>query len=262
MRRAGAVALFVVVSSLPAAAADERASLVKARTAYNQGDFDTAIAAADDARGGTDLADGADLVAARAFLEKYRASAAPEDLAAARERLRRIRPEHFTPRERLEFIVGLGESLFFDASPAAAATIFDTVLSNDGAIEGRDLVLDWWASAVDQDARPRTEFERQAMYERVRARMAAELARNPASGPAAYWLAAAARGQGDLQTAWGAAQAGWVRALLAADHGAALRGDLDRLVQRVLVPERARLLGQPPEALREDWEQFKAKWSR
>lgn len=262
MPRAGAVALLLLLAASSALAADERAALVKARTAYNQGDFDTAIAAAEEARVGPDQSDGADLIAARAFLEKFRASAAPDDLTSARDRLRRIRPERFTARERLEFIVGLGETLYFDASPAAAAAIFDSVLASDALTEGRDVVLDWWASAVDQDARPRTEFERQAIYERVRARMAAELARNPTSGTAAYWVVAAARGQGDLQTAWGAAQAGWVRAPLGTDRGAALRGDLDRFVQRVLVPERARVLGQPPDALREEWEQFKARWSR
>jgi hypothetical protein len=124
------------------------------------------------------------------------------------------------------------------------------------------LVLDWWASAVDQEARPRSEFERQTLYEKVRTRMTAELARNPGSGTAAYWTAAAARGQGDFNSAWGAAQAGWVRAPLGADRGAALRGDLDRLVHRAIIPERARALGQSPDTLREEWEQFKAKWSR
>ena len=71
---------------------------------------------------------------------------------------------------------------------------------------------------------------------------------------AAYWLAAAARGQGDLQAAWDAAQAGWVRAPLATDRGVTLRGDLDRLMQRGIAPARAKALAQPPDAVRLDWE--------
>jgi hypothetical protein len=72
----------------------------------------------------------------------------------------------------------------------------------------------------------------------------------------------AARGQGDLQGAWEAVQAGWVRAPMAGDRAPALRADLDRLVLTALVPERARALGQPPEALREEWERFKSRWAR
>jgi hypothetical protein len=54
-----------------------------------------------------------------------------------------------------------------------------------------------------------------------------------------------------------------VRAALASmEQGAALRGDIDRLMQRAVIPERARAIGQPPETLHEEWEAFKAKWSR
>jgi hypothetical protein len=87
-----------------------------------------------------------------------------------------------------------------------------------------------------------------------------EVGNRPASVAAAYWLAAAARGQGDVQAAWDAAQAGWVRAPLASG-GAALRADLDRLVLRGLVPDRARVLALPPEALRLEWERFKERWA-
>ena len=79
---------------------------------------------------------------------------------------------------------------------------------------------------------------------RIRQRMDEELASHPGSGAAAYWIAAAARAQGDLQAAWDAAQAGWVRARLASDKGAALRADLDRLVLRAIVPDRAKATAQ------------------
>jgi hypothetical protein len=105
-------------------------------------------------------------------------------------------------------------------------------------------------------------MDRQVVYQRLRSRLEDELALHPASGAAAYWIAAAARAHGDLQGAWDAAQAGWVRAPLAADHGAALRADLDRLVVRVIIPERARVLAQAPETLRAEWEKFKTRWMK
>jgi hypothetical protein len=42
----------------------------------------------------------------------------------------------------------------------------------------------------------------------------------------------------------------------------ALRGDVDRLVQRAIVPERARVMAQPPETLLEEWERFKQRWNK
>ena len=87
-----------------------------------------------------------------------------------------------------------------------------------------------------------------------------ELTARPGSAAAAYWLAAAARAQGDLQAAWDAAEAGWVRASLATDRGAALRADLDRLMLVAIVPERARALAQPEDTLLLDWENFKERW--
>ena len=96
---------------------------------------------------------------------------------------------------------------------------------------------------------------------RIRARMQEELAAHPGSAVAAYWLSAAARAQGDLQAAWDAAQAAWVRARLARDGGIALRHDLDVLVQKAIVPERSRVIGRPPESLMEEWEAFKAMWT-
>ena len=53
-----------------------------------------------------------------------------------------------------------------------------------------------------------------------------------------------------------------MRASLARDRGAALRGDLDRLVQNAIIPERSRALAQPPDVLRTEWEEFKGKWEK
>jgi hypothetical protein len=262
-RRSAVVGLCLFVAAA-AWAADPKDPLERARALYNQGQFDAAIAAADEARRLPDRADAADLIAARAFLERYRTSSSAEDLANARERLRRITPDKFTPRERIELLVGFGQALYFDDASGAAAAIFESVLKMhvELPIDARERILDWWATALDRDARPRPDIERQAIYQRVRDRMAEEIAENPASAAASYWTAAAARGQGDLQAAWDAAAAGWVRASLTPGHGVALRDDLDHLVYRAIVPERARVLGQPPDSLLSEWEMFKEKWTK
>src|SRR5579872_5181496 len=98
--------------ALPARAADD--ALAKARQLYNQHQYQAAVNAAEQARLTPARADAADLIAARAYLERFRDSAASDDLTNARERLRRIDPQRFDPRERLEYIVGLGEALYLD----------------------------------------------------------------------------------------------------------------------------------------------------
>ena len=263
MRRFGWTVAVLFALATAAAAADERDPVARARLLYNQRKWEDAIAAADQARANGTRADSADLIAARAYLERFRESAEPDDLTSARERLRRISPERFGARERVELTVGLGETLYFDDSYGAAAEVFDSLLAQSGALAGaeRERVVDWWATALDRDARPRSEFDRQAVYHLVRDRMHTELGLSPTSTAAAYWIAAAARGQGDLQGAWDAAQAGWVRAPLAGERGVALRADLDRLVLTALVPERARALGQPPADVRQEWERFKERWA-
>ena len=60
-----------------------------------------------------------------------------------------------------------------------------------------------------------------------------ELAAEPGSATASYWLAAAARGAGNLERAWDAARAGWIAAPLGKDQGATLRADLDRLMSPI-----------------------------
>jgi hypothetical protein len=260
MRRLAASAALFLACVSPLHAADD--PLARARLLYNQGQFEAAVNAAEQARLTPARADAADLVAARAYLERFRASSTPGDLVNARERLRRIDPQRFPARERAEYIVGLGEALFFDGAFGAAADVLEPIVHNHDALAGdaRERVLDWWASALDRDAKPRPEIERQGVYQRIRARMEDELAVHSASGTAAYWLAAAARAQGDVQAAWDAAMAAWVRAPLLPDRGVVLRGDLDRLVLRAIVPDRAKASAQTPDSLRQQWEAFKRNW--
>ena len=186
----------------------------------------------------------------------------PEDLNKARQRLRRLDPRRFDSRERTELIVGLGEALYFGRSYGAAAEVFESALDDGDVLAGSALerVLDWWAVAIDRDAQLRLKAERRVAYERIRARMASEATVHPESSAVVYWLAAAAHAQGDLQAAWDAVEAGWVRARFATDRGAALRADLDRLMLVAIVPERARALSQPADTLRAAWEGFKERW--
>jgi len=254
----------VVLLVAPARAEDVVDPLATARQLYNERRFDEAIAAAESVRELPGTADSADLVAARAYLERHRQTADEQDLANAHERLRRLNPEGFDTRERTEYAIGLGATLYFEDLPGAAAAAFWSLLEANHGLEGegRDRLLDWWASATDRDARPRAEPERHRLYESIRERMRLELAANPSSPVAAYWIAAAAAGQSDWQRAWDEAQAAWVRAPLMSDRGAMLRPDIDRLVRRAIAPERAKATGRTPEELLAEWDAFAAKWSR
>ena len=90
--------------------------------------------------------------------------------------------------------------------------------------------------------------------------------RNDRSAPATYWLAAAARGAEDLERAWGAAIAGWMRARYMGAAGVSLRADLDKLVTDALLPERARQMAPDGDArsalasLTAQWDDIKKKF--
>jgi hypothetical protein len=237
--------------------------LARARQLYNDRRFEAAALAAEEARS-PERTDVVDLIVARSYLERYRESTSETDLTTARERLRRINPARLNEAERTEYLVGLGEDLFLEGASGAAANIFDTLFESPAPLTAgaRERVLDWWATALDRDARPRADIDRQPLYQKIRDRMRDELAQNPGSAVASYWLSAAACGQGDYQAAWDAAMAGWVRSAFADDQGVALRAELDALVQRMVVPQRARVLAQPPEQLLQEWEAFKTRWRR
>src|SRR5207247_1153966 len=92
------------------------------------------------------------------YLERFRKSGVADDLTNARDRLRRLDPQRFGARERVEFLVGIGQTLFFDEAFGAAADVFTSVLARDGTLpaEARERVLDWWASALaGSHSRPR-----------------------------------------------------------------------------------------------------------
>jgi hypothetical protein len=242
-------------------------ALATARRLYNLGEYDRALDAAREAATTPATAASARLVIGRINLERYRQSAQSADLEEAHDALRALDPQALDPRERIELQVGLAELLYFDEQFGAAAELFDPVLEASSALgpNAHERVLDWWASALDRQAQAQATTDRAPVYGRIVVRMEQELRRDPASMPAAYWLAAASRGAGDLDRAWAAASAGWIRAVAARDRGVALRADLDRLVIQAIIPDRAarspvRDRRQATAAMTADWESFKKTW--
>ncbi len=261
------IAIVVLVLSAAAASAAEHPSLAKARALYNAGDFDGAISAAAVSRLVPASEDASALVIARSHLERYRQRADATDLGAAREALGSVRSAALSPRDQVDLLVGLAQSLYLGEVFGAAAELFDTALSRSSLLPERDrlMLLDWWATALDREAQTRSSDRRVRIFERIRDRMATEVRQDPANTVANYWLAVAARGAGDVEGAWDAAVAGWVRSTLRPESSELLRADLDRLVTQALIPERARhrpAREQPDlmAALRAEWDLVKQQW--
>jgi len=261
--------LVVVLLAGGTAEAAEPASLARARTLYNERNYDAAIEAASEAVKVAAAADAASLVLARAHLERYRQRGDANDLTLAREVLHRVRQQSLAPRDRVDLLIGLGQLLFLGEAFGAAAELFDTALAQSGTPTSRTrmLLLDWWANAMDREAHSRAVERRLPVFERMVERMENELRTDPANAPAAYWLAVGARGTGDLERAWDTAIAGWVRASLSPDTAPSLRADLDRLVTQALVTERARQRPLPGRdisdtatALLGEWDLVKSQW--
>jgi hypothetical protein len=268
MRRVRVVLALCLAAFVPASglAADPPA-LARARAAYNAADFEGAIDAAAVARRQPQWADAAALVIARSHIERYRRTADPRDLTAARETLGSIIAAALTPRDQVDLIVGLGQALYLGELFGAAAELFETALFRAQLLAPADqhLLLDWWATALDREAQSRPSDLREPIYKRITVKVEQALAENPANPVANYWLAVAARGSGDLDRAWNAAIAAWIRASLDRPNAEQLRVDVDRLMAQALIPERARTrFGRdnedPIALLRDEWESVKANW--
>jgi hypothetical protein len=261
------VTMTLALLASAATAAGPREMLARARQLYNAGKYDEAIEAARGATLAPALADRARIVLARASLERFRRSAEPSDLATAREALAQVKAGDLGSDDRLDLIIATGESLFFDDKAGAAAEQFELALGRVDSKheEGRALVLDWWASALDRQAQVVSAAEARAIEMRIVSRMEEELRRDQESTVASYWLVAGARGTGDVERAWSAAIAAWVRAAQAGRRGLALQMDLNRIVVQAVIPERARqLAANNPEsavaAMRKEWEALKQAW--
>jgi hypothetical protein len=265
-RAAGSLPLLLLGALLSTAAAPP-SLLQRARESYNQHRYDDAIQAAGEARRTPAAAQAAALLFARAHLERFRLSEDASSLAAAREALRQVDPGRLTPRERAELLFGLGEALYLEERFGSAAELLDVAVAQlkPGDPE-RALVLEWLAIALDRQAQLDPAAEQRSIYARLLERMEQERRQDAGSPIAAYWLAAAARGSGELQRAWNAAIAGWIGAPLAGTGQGQLRADLDRLVQQAIIPERAREFvpaagaERQREILRATWERIKQQW--
>jgi hypothetical protein len=265
MTRALAAAVAVLLVASPTLASRE--DLARARQLFNARQYDAAIAAATAAQKTPETADAAAIVLARAHLERYRQFSDPSDLGAARLALSDVDAATLGTPDRAEYLIALGGSLFLEDDFGAAAEIFESALEIAPAAgdDAREAVLDWYGSAMERWASPYVTSRRAQMLARLVARMEREQARHPGSRAAAYWLAAGLRAQGELERAWQAAIAAWVRAPLAGEAAPALRADIDRLVREGIIPDRAR---EAPEseresreaALRAEWELLKEKW--
>ena len=243
-----------------AAAAAEPAALARARTLYNAGSYDAAIDAASAARRDPQAGDAAALVLARAHLERFRAARHSRGPDGRTHGARRHSPRlALSPRDQLDLLVGLGQTLYLGEAFGAAADVFDTALGRASTLGARDRakLLDWWATALDRQAQARPADRRIPVFTRIVDRMEQELQSEPGSAIANYWLVVGARGAGDLDRAWDAAIAGWVRAPLGPD-AAALRAELDRVVSDALIPERART--RPAREQQEAMAAMRAEW--
>src|SRR5438045_9479245 len=106
MRRVATALMLFFVAARPSFADDP---LARARFLYNQKQFEAAVTAAEQARLTPSHADAADLVAARAYLERFRTRSASEDLTNARARPRRFDPARVPARTRTGSVLGRGQ---------------------------------------------------------------------------------------------------------------------------------------------------------
>ncbi len=270
--RTTAAERFVVVAALAGTlvAATPPDPLARARQLYNMGQYDAAITAAREAGRRPGLADAAIIIVARAELERFRTGQSDTALAAAQDALMAVGGSKLSSRDRVDLLVAWGEWSFLAGQPGVAAEMFRTALGTDLpgmlSFDGRDRVLDWWAQSLDRVAREGPAATRGDQYRRIFTRMEFETRLRPDSAAAPYWLAAATRGAGDLDGAWHAAQAGWIRSRSVAGGGATLRRDLDRLVTEAIIPERARQVApgdarQAAADMLAQWEECKTTWT-
>jgi len=258
-----------------------RDPLAKARASYNASNYDQAIAAAGEAAKIPKLANPANVVLARSHLERFRTALtrgeqAPVDLIAARDALKLVDVSALTARDRVEFLTGLGESLYLEDQPGsaplygAAAEIFARALNDamTAAPDSREDLFEWWAASTDREAQLASDTERHALYTRLVERAEHELDARPQSASALYWIAAGARGMDEVDRAYGAAVAAWIRAPQLGPSGVHLRDDLDRLMTTAIVPERARQMSSGADAhllqtvLQQQWDDLKQRWQK
>ena len=239
---------------------------------YNAGQFDESIAAATSAKARPSAVPSATLIIARSRLERFRKTAYADDLTAARADLVSLDPRTMAPQEGIEWQIGVAIALFLENQIGPSAEAFAAILpaARERLTHAEyEKVLDWWGTSLSRVAESLGGDARRHAYEKLRSEVAHEFERNPLSRPATYWAVVSARGAGDLDQAWGAAIAGWIRAG-AQPEGRGLRDDLEKFVMQTLIPERAQArTGQRLDAastvneiasMTEEWRAFTSRW--
>jgi tetratricopeptide (TPR) repeat protein len=173
----------------PVQAANQPDLLSRARSLYNEQRYDEAISTAEKVLQTPAQADSARLVIGRCYLERFRLSARKADLDAGREALRQVQAPALTPRDRVQLLIGLGETLYLDNAFGPAAELFSSAMGGDTPPDLRDTVLDWWANALDRLALTRAADDREDLYLRIVDRAEEELSRDSSAMSAAYWIA-------------------------------------------------------------------------
>jgi hypothetical protein len=265
-----AIWLMTLLGASPSAA---QSDLARARTLYNGGEFDAAIVAATAAGRKPSIAPSAALIIARSQLEKFRKLGDAEALVTARAGLVSLNPRELAPQEVIEWQVGIATVLFLENQLGSAVDIFSSVMpSARDRLSEPDLekLLEWLGTSMSRLAETLTGEPRKQAYQKLRAQVRLELERNPLSRSALYWTAVSERGAGDLESAWAAAVAAWVR--IGGDpEREQLRTDVERFVTQTLIPERAQArTGQRLDAkttigevavLTEEWRTITGRWS-
>ena len=237
-RRWTLLAALVLLCPTIAAAQND---LARARALYNAGQFDEAISAATIAVRRPAAAPSATLIIARSRLERFRRLGDPHDLVAARAELVSLNARMLAPQEAIEWQIGVGTALFLENQTGPASEMFNSVLEaarTQLPSAEYEKLFEWSCATLSRLAEGLTGDGRKQANERLRRLARLEADRTPLSRPATYWIVVSSRGAGDVEAAWSAAIAGWIRAGGQPD-GAALRADLERFVTQTLIPERA-----------------------
>ena len=115
-----------------------------------------------------------------------------------------VRRRHaWPPSDRIDYLVGLGESLYLDdVVRAGGRVVRERARSRPRprAAPRSTACFDWWATSLDRQAQSGAAGDRERALRRLVAqigRLSSSLARIPGSSAAAYWLAASCVG------AWG-----------------------------------------------------------
>ncbi len=260
--------LLVLAATVGLAAQKVGDPLTRARQAYNDRQFDGAIVLATEAMSTPALQDSAALVLSRAMLERSRRTLDAADVEAARKALLSVNVARLSATEAAELHLGMAEMMYVDSQYGAASELFEVALDRKDMVpaRARERVLEWWAASLDRHALNGPDTQKAAKYWRMLARLEQEAVRGPASPAVVYWMAAAARGLGDLDRAWSLAIAAWIQApMIAGARAPELRADLDNLMG-ALIAERAHHSAADADVealeleLAGEWKAIKARW--